>query len=38
MGFIAEEFGEPLYLEEEKEPTKLIIISCEGENTEHFSN
>ena len=34
MGFIAEEFGEPLYLEEEKEPTKLIIISCEGENTE----
>lgn len=34
MGFIAEEFDKPLYEAEEKEPIKVIIISCEGENTE----
>ena len=34
MAFKDREFDNPLYKEEEKEPEKVIIISCEGRNTE----
>ncbi|WP_025607196.1 RloB family protein [Vibrio parahaemolyticus] len=34
MGFKNKSFDEPVYQQQEKEPTKVIIISCEGSNTE----
>lgn len=34
MGFTARNFKETVYKEQEQEPKKLIIISCEGSNTE----
>jgi len=34
MGFLSREFNVPTYAEEEKEPQRVIIISCEGRNTE----
>jgi len=34
MGFTENTFDTPIYNEEEKEPQKVIIISCEGSNTE----
>ena len=34
MGFSDTSFDLPIYIEEEKEPQKIIIISCEGSNTE----
>jgi len=34
MGFKQKSFGKPTYEQQEKEPTRVIIISCEGANTE----
>ncbi|MDG2669756.1 RloB family protein [Vibrio parahaemolyticus] len=34
MGFKDRSFSEPVYEPETEEPTKVIIISCEGNNTE----
>ena len=34
MGFKDRGFDNPIYIEEEIEPEKIIIISCEGRNTE----
>ncbi|MFA0415788.1 RloB family protein [Vibrio renipiscarius] len=34
MGFKERSFSEPVYEAETEEPTKVIIISCEGSNTE----
>lgn len=34
MGFKDRNFNSPIYQEQEKEPEKVIIISCEGRNTE----
>lgn len=34
MAFKDRGFDSPIYMEEEKESKKIIIISCEGENTE----
>ena len=34
MGFKNRDFDKPIYIEEEIEPEKVIIISCEGRNTE----
>jgi hypothetical protein len=34
MGFKERSFGQPTYQQQEEEPTRVIIISCEGTNTE----
>ncbi len=34
MGFKERSFGQPTYDQQEEEPTRVIIISCEGTNTE----
>jgi hypothetical protein len=34
MGFKQKSFGQPTYEQQEEEPTRVIIISCEGTNTE----
>jgi hypothetical protein len=34
MGFKQRSFGQPTYQQQEEEPTRVIIISCEGTNTE----
>jgi hypothetical protein len=34
MGFKEKSFGQPTYDQQEEEPTRVIIISCEGTNTE----
>jgi len=34
MGFKERSFNQPTYKQQEKEPTRVIIISCEGSNTE----
>ncbi len=34
MGFKQKSFGQPTYDQQEEEPTRVIIISCEGTNTE----
>jgi len=34
MGFKERSFDQPTYEQQEEEPTKVIIISCEGSNTE----
>jgi hypothetical protein len=34
MGFKQRSFGQPTYQQQEEEPTRVIIISCEGSNTE----
>ncbi len=34
MGFKEKNFGQPTYDQQEEEPTRVIIISCEGTNTE----
>jgi hypothetical protein len=34
MGFVDRGFNTPVYIEEFREPERVVIISCEGENTE----
>ena len=34
MGFKNRSFSQPIYDEQKKEPRRVIIISCEGRNTE----
>ena len=34
MGFVSKGFETPIYTEQSKEPERVIIISCEGSNTE----
>jgi len=34
MGFKERNFGQPTYQQQEEEPTRVVIISCEGTNTE----
>lgn len=34
MGFKERSFGQPTYQQQEEEPTRVVIISCEGTNTE----